>query len=517
MIRLNQSGLATVTGKRDISPLDVLRMKHQEDRKDKEIKSQRQYATLNKIYDTSMQVMANDYGIYNDKVQEMYTKGAAKAVADIKAGKGAADTLVHYAPFTSTVGKINKLNQDEQKFALFVESNKLMSPEQKKSAKDDRMKTVFYNDDGTERSPEEAAEISRKMKIDMSQYIDNESVYGDFLSKSQQSIRQDQNGKGISSKMLYSWQTEDADGNIVVDLGEDGLVKEEVYAAFMADSDRAKQADYMARKEAGADANQGTIEMLKRKHVTGILVSHGDEGSKKSWAAMPSSYYSNRATRKVPYNYFAPFQAIDKLTTPADNDPSMQTFYNAGVEYRGVDITQNFTGLDNTKGLQVMAMPNGEFMVSRGKDFTGRFQKWIPYKDKNALVLGIGSKVSDAWEDYNLQNGVDVNPQAQPNAGATTTTVTQTTPTNPPANEVIVDETPTQDITKLYKAGDVTALGTVNMRRKVGDKYKVWVTDANGKQTELTYDSVDEAYAALGRPKAKEEEVKTKVGEGWND
>lgn len=448
-LNLNPSALAQTLQNTGYNPVDILKMKHLEKRQDKLLKDKREYDTLSKLYDTSIQVSANDYGLYQDEVMSDYNKALNDSVSMIKDGKNPIETIPNYAGFTNKIAKLRQLNQDEQKYAMFVDKNRLLSTEEKKAAIDARMKSVFYDDKGNKRSLEDATKLSKTLEVNMAKFVDPESVYKDFLAGTQQSFRQDKVTGGVSSIMLYPWQKEDEDGKIVTDINEKtGFVNEDVYGSFMSDADRAQKINYdaeqIAKKEGVVD--QAKKEDIKRELVTSIFVQRGDEGSKRQFAA--SRVYGRSA--KQPYEQQAEMQSLATIEIPSNDSENLEPISGQKGVF-GVDITAKAKSVDKTIKSAYIT-PEGKYYVSRESKRFGKISVPV-YTVANSLdemIKSTGNKyIQSNWAKYNSGN----------TAGVQNKDV---------ISSENIDKTPVFDINK-YKAGVVTAKGYINSITKKPD------------------------------------------------
>jgi len=431
--------------------VDVLKYFDQKKTQDRRIKEQREYSTLQKMYDVGTQVMQNDFGIYQDEVNSAYQEGLATSVDQVKKGKSAAETLGNFSTYQNLVGGINKLNQDEKKYALFVDQNRLLSAEQKKTALDTRMKNVFYDADGNKRSLEDAVKASKDLKVNMAEFIDNESVYKDFLGNTQQSFRQDKVTGGVSSKMLYPWQTE-IDGKVVVDLDDNGLIKEPIFASFMSDADRKTKVDYEAQVIADKKGitDLGEIENIKRELVTEMVVSHGDEGSKLQF--QESRKYGT-GTTKTYYDQKAEMQDLYDIKTPAADDTKLMPIPSSKGTM-GIDVTDRVRMVDKTVDNAYLT-PDGEYWVTRGVDAYKR-PKYTISGSVDAMIKSTGNKyIQENWAKFAPEKTYTADtPDAEP-------TTQGGEPTEDVAAEYTYDD---------YRFGSVTNLGVVqNIERNGGE------------------------------------------------
>ena len=399
-MNLSPSGLATALQKTDYSPTDIIKLKKGEQREERLIKEKREFDTLNKMYDTSMQVISNDYGVYQDEIVNDWTKASSQAASDIKQGKSAMDTVKYYDKFTSKVAKVNQLNQDEKKYAMFVDGNRLLSTEQKKKAIEDRMKSVMYDEDGTKRSLEDSSELSKTLTVDMAQYIDSESVYKDLLGSTQKTIRTDKVTGGTSSTQLYPWQKEDEKGKIVMDLIKDedspyyGLITEEAYQSFMSDSDRASKAEFEAKKRSKS-SDEGDLELARREYATEVLAAHGDEGSQRIFQ---EARQYRTGTGKPPYLYTLEFNALNRIKVPTKDDAEKIPFSKGAT---GIDVTDEVRAIDKTVKKAYLDT-NGTYYVARGVDAYGR-EAWIKSSDLPSVIRATDDPaVQSAWEKYSV-------------------------------------------------------------------------------------------------------------------
>lgn len=392
MLQLNPSALAHTLQDTSYNPVDIMKLKVTQDREDRKLKEKKEYATLSNMYNTYMKVASNDYGVYHDEIMGSFDKAFAPSVSEIKEGKNPIETIKNYAPFFSKVSMYNQIKQDEQKFAAFVNANKFLSPEQKEKAIKERIKTVFY-DKGKKRDIEGAARASKNSNINMAQFIGTDAIFKDYLGSVKTHSDVDKLNGGTSTAILYPWQKVDEHGDVVVDFGKDGNVKNSIYNAVMADPDRANKIIYDAKKEAqklGVADNIGEVEKIKKELVTEMIVAHADEGSKLTFA---QTRVYGRTTKTNAYPQTAELQALYDIQIPAANDSNLTPFWGIGKTQsgEGIDISPTLKTL-NKHVNEAYLTPDGKWYVSTKQNPLDKsMPKWTVYNTREQMIRGIGS------------------------------------------------------------------------------------------------------------------------------
>lgn len=395
-MQLAPSALAQTFDDRAYNPVDILKYQLAQKKQEKQLKEKREYDTLNKLYDTGLRVATNDYGIYNKEIQASYTDALARSTKAIRDGASPVDTLSYLDDYSKQVSMSNEINANEKKFAEYIESNTLMSPEEKKKAIEDRRNQTFYDEDGNLLKIDDAYARSKDQAVNVYNYISGDSIWKNFVKNSSQTTRQDKVTGGVSTTMLYPWQKENEQGEIVVDLQEqpDGsyLLSPEVYAKFMGDKDNNAWVMNQAREIADQAeiTDEGKISKIAQEIVTDFAVNHGDEGSKRLFKESPYNKYTMGDYEK-PFDYEKIFTDIANVKTPKEGDEMTEILGLKGI--KGSSITAELQAL-NKNVTEAYITPKGKVYYSLGKkDFMG-LPIWVEADDRWTAAQAVATKTA---------------------------------------------------------------------------------------------------------------------------
>ena len=412
-----------------ITPKDVMMWQLQQKHAKRVEDDKRIYEQLKTVYDTSMKVNITDWGPYSDEVIGSYNEAVKKATADIKAGKSAASTVGYYDGFVSNQNKARQLIQDEKTYAAYVNASKLLTPAGMQKAITDRAATVFTDENGNERSLEEAAKISKSLNIDVSKYIDTQTVYKDFRDDSQQYGYAIPGPNGSSVTVTaYEWQDvnketgqveiklEDYNGEQVVPVG--------VYNSFMSSEARAGKASYDAEKwkreqEAkGEEVNEADLDLEKRKIVTNIITSMGKTGYKTSYHR--GVYYRPKSGGTLkstdPAFYYDSITNLEEKEIPDENDPSVERismYTEDGQPVYGRNITGDVKAIDTHIQTAYITTDGAVVVNYSGSKKIGGIPQYQKFDTMDDFLSGNGNRyATTAYEQMHKND----------NAGDNTTT-----------------------------------------------------------------------------------------------
>ena len=376
-MQLAPSALAQTFDDRAYNPVDILKYQLAQKKQEKQLKEKREYDTLNKLYDTGLRVATNDYGIYNKEIQASYTDALARSTKAIRDGASPVDTLPYLDDYSKQVSMSNEINANEKKFAEYIESNTLMSPEEKKKAIEDRRNQTFYDEDGNLLKINDAYARSKDQAVNVYNYISGDSIWKNFVKNSSQTTRQDKVTGGVSTTVLYPWQKENEQGEVVVDLQEqpDGsyLLSSEVYAKFMGDKDNNAWVMNQAREIADQAeiTDEGKISKIAQEIVTDFAVNHGDEGSKRLFKESPYNKYT--MGDYDPIDYSLAISNVKNIPIPKEGSENLEEIGMTGK--MGMNITSFLHAFNRSVGSAYIDT-DGVVHYDLGKKDNLGFTKW---------------------------------------------------------------------------------------------------------------------------------------------
>ena len=402
-----------------VTPLDIMKWQLQQKTADRRAIEERHQKEIDKIYDTALKVSMTDWGMYSDDVMKSYNAAVNKAAEDIKHGKPPAATLHYYDEAISNMKNARQVMQDEKTFAEYVNSSKYLTAEAKQQAINDRAKEVFYDEEGNLKPLKDAAKTSKNAQINISKYIDNETLYKDFVNSTPQfnTSKAGPNGS-VHTYSLFPWQKVGDNGETEIDLDADGLVSADVFSSFMSSKVRAdkvnSEIDALIDQGKVKEDDEVAVQKAQRTIVTDILKSRGTAGASHTLTRQyvtptPKPKNPSAADTRAAGNRDIVSRAVETYTYSPEN---ATTFFADGQK-KGTKIDSLSSYNTNIK--EAYITDDGSVYVKYNtKDLLNKFTKFNSMK--HFFLVGTDPKfqlaAGELYPDVKNVNGVVLKAEA---------------------------------------------------------------------------------------------------------